>query len=65
VANGELRCANKILFAILDDGVIKVKCRSRRCGAKPGVVVVHYFSATAGDLLETRKFRDPANEREV
>jgi hypothetical protein len=56
----ELRCDNKILFAILDDGVIKVKCRSKRCGAGPGAVIVHRFDGTTGTLLGTDRYRDPA-----
>jgi hypothetical protein len=57
----ELRCDNNIKFGELDreDHVLEVKCRSRRCGAEPGVVVVHGFDLESGKLLGTRKFRDP------
>lgn len=55
----ELRCPNK-LHGIFDEEshTIEVKCGSRWCGAKPGVVVVHRFNL---DTLEmtTRKFKDP------
>lgn len=61
----ELRCNNDILFGILDEGVLEVKCRSKRCGAGPGVVVIHGFDIESGKLLGTRKYRDPANGRSV
>jgi hypothetical protein len=61
----DLRCDNGILFGILDDGVVKVKCKSDRCGAGPGRVVIHSFDISSGVLLETRKFKDPATRREV
>jgi hypothetical protein len=59
----ELRCEHRILFGYLEDGVLEVKCRSERCGARPGVVVIHRFSTETGDLLETLRFRDPALKR--
>lgn len=62
----ELRCNNGILFGFLDtkgrEPVIEVKCRSRFCGAEPGAVVLHRFSVLSGDLLETKRFRDPAKK---
>jgi len=62
----ELRCSNGILFGFLDTQgkipVIEVKCRSRRCGHEPGAVVLHRFSVYTGDLLETKRFKDPAQE---
>lgn len=62
----ELRCDNGILFGILDDEhIIEVKCRSRRCGAQSGVVVIHYFSAFTGHLLKTSRFKDPIINKEV
>lgn len=60
----ELRCPNSIKFGDLDDGVIETKCRSRRCGAQPGVVVVHRFDAVTGAFLGTRKFKDPVQQKE-
>lgn len=60
----ELRCENKILHGMLEDGILEVKCRSSRCGARRGVVVIHHFSVTSGDLLETKVFKDPATRKE-
>jgi hypothetical protein len=59
----ELRCENGILFAVLDDGVVKVKCRSHRCGAGVGKVVIHRFDAGSGILLDTRRYKDPATRK--
>jgi len=60
----DVRCPNGIKFGNLEDGVLEVKCRSNRCGAERGVVVViHEFSASTGKLLRTRKFRDPSHRK--
>ncbi len=54
----ELRCSNKILHGVLEPGVaIEVKCKSARCGAEPGVVVIHRISVITGEVLETKRFR--------
>lgn len=56
----ELRCHPANLHAILtDDGLLEVKCASRFCGYKPGVVVLHYFDPLNGELVKTNKFSDP------
>lgn len=62
----DLRCPNGIKFAQLEPGVIEVKCRSDRCGAGPGVVVIHRFSTATGELVDTKRFRDlgPSRARE-
>lgn len=59
----DLRCPNGIKFGELDDGGIEVKCRSSRCGAGSGIVVIHRFSPITGELLETKRFRDPATSK--
>lgn len=55
----ELRCPNK-KHAELDDDKIEVKCNSRFCGAEPGVVVLHVFDSSTGELVATSRFKDPA-----
>lgn len=57
----ELRCPNRILFGVLDDRIIEVKCKSNRCGARAGVVILHRFDADSGNFLETKVFLDPSN----
>lgn len=61
----EVRCGSSILFGMLDEHnlVIETKCKSSRCGHAPGVVVIHRFSSTTGELLETQRFRDPTAPR--
>lgn len=61
----QLRCQNQILFGELEDRVLEVKCRSVRCGAGSGKVVLHYFRLSDGTLLETKVFRDPNKRKEV
>jgi hypothetical protein len=60
----ELRCPNGIKFGELSTEFIEVKCRSKRCGAKPGIVVLHRFTHS-GELVKTLRFRDPAFRKEV
>lgn len=57
----ELRCASGIKHGDLtvEDGVLEVKCRSKRCGHQPGTIVIHRFSVLTGALISTRKFNDP------
>lgn len=37
---------------------MELKCSSRFCGAKAGVVVLHRFSTGTGEILGTSRFRD-------
>lgn len=55
----ELRC-NAKLHARTEEGIVEVKCSSRWCGGGPGIVVLHRFSVSSGDLVETKRFTDPA-----
>lgn len=61
----QLRCRNRILFGELDceDRILEVKCRSVRCGAGVGKVVLHHFDLITGKLLETKVFLDPQTKR--
>lgn len=56
----DLRC-NMIKHAeLVSPGVIEVKCRSQRCGARPGVVVIHRFDTNNGELIATTlRFKEP------
>jgi hypothetical protein len=60
----ELRCPNRKLFGIIDDGVIEVKCNSNRCGARSGVVILHRFDIHTGNFLETKVFLDPSTMKD-
>lgn len=57
----ELRCDHK-MHAVINNGMIEVKCSSKLCGAGPGKVVIHRFDKETGDYVETLKYRD-ANYR--
>jgi hypothetical protein len=37
---------------------IEVKCRSKRCGAEPGVLVLHRFDSSTGQYLGTKRYRE-------
>lgn len=58
----ELRCTNGIKFGELlqEESTLEVKCRSARCGAGPGTIVLHEFDTVTGKMVGTRSFRDPA-----
>jgi hypothetical protein len=55
----ELRCSNKLHGILRDDGTIEVKCDSKFCGHGSGVVVLHRFDITTGELMETLNFKNP------
>lgn len=57
----DLRCDSGIKHGdlLVEDGVLEVKCRSKRCGHQPGTIVIHRFDASTGALISTRKFTDP------
>jgi hypothetical protein len=57
------RCKGKPHGWIVRPGVWEVKCDSRVCGAAPGIVVLHEFSTETGELLETKKYRDPVRRK--
>lgn len=58
---GELRCPSRIQGIITSSGLLEIKCRSKACGAKRGVVVLHYFDLSSGELVpvDTKILTDP------
>lgn len=61
----QLRCEGNLFGVISDDRKsIEVKCKRRKCGARPGVIVLHTLSLETGKELKTRRFRDPATRKE-
>lgn len=56
----ELRCGKRLHGVLTDDGVLEVSCRSALCGHIDGAVVIHRFDVETGQLLDTRKYKDPA-----
>lgn len=60
----DLRCENGIMFgAIIEPGVIEFRCKSNRCGHRPGVVILHRFSTLTGEPLVTLRFQEPMHGR--
>lgn len=61
----QLRCGSGTLFAeVLEATVVEVRCRNRRCGYEPGVLVLHKFDTTTGTVLGTRRYRDAEELKE-
>jgi hypothetical protein len=66
----ELRCPGRIHARLIIDEVedsdikpramFEVKCRSIQCGARSGVVVLHYYDADTLDPIETKIRKEPA-----
>lgn len=55
----ELRCDYKLHGIIVEEGVMEVRCGSEFCGSKGGVVVLHRFDVATGELIDTKRFKDP------
>lgn len=59
----QLRCDHRIHGIVREENRLEVKCTRRACGVVSGVVVLHYFDLTTGELVDTKKFSDPVVER--
>ena len=58
-----LRCEGTLFGIISDDGTtIEVKCKRRKCGAQPGVVILHTLSLQTGQVIQTKRFSEPPVE---
>jgi hypothetical protein len=55
----DLRCEFIKHAELIEPGVVEFKCRSRKCGHGPGIVVLHRFDTNSGELLSTNIFKDP------
>ena len=63
----ELRCGSGILHGIMvsaGTGILEVPCRSRWCGKRAGVVVLHRFQLDTGELVGTLRFSEPSVTKE-
>lgn len=61
----ELRCKGEgqgDLYGVYDSEAhtLEVRCKRRRHGAKPGIIVIHTISLATGETVKTREFKDPA-----
>lgn len=55
----DLRCEFIKHAELISPGVIEFKCRSKKCGHGPGIVVIHKFDTITGEMLSTKRFKDP------
>lgn len=56
----QLRCKGDLFGIISDDHTtIEVKCHRKGCGYQRGVVVLHTISLDTGEVVETKRFREP------
>lgn len=61
----ELRCAGTMHGKLdIHNGKLEVKCGRRGCGAGRGVVVLHTFDVTTGNLVGTKRYADPIRNQE-
>lgn len=59
----ELRCEGDLYGIISEDReTIEVKCKRRKCGHKPGLVVLHTLSLTTGQVIKTSIYKDPSRK---
>jgi hypothetical protein len=54
----DLRCPSKKHGSVIGKDVVEVKCNSRFCGARRGVIVLHRFNTVSGDLLDTKRYKE-------
>ena len=59
----DLRCPHRkfgvLILPSVTEGQIEIMCPSRWCGRSEGVAVLHTFSTRTGELVGTRRFRQP------
>jgi hypothetical protein len=62
----ELRCGGTMHSKLdIQAMTLEVKCGRRGCGAGRGVVVLHTFDLTTGELVGTARFADPIKKEEL
>lgn len=57
----QLRCEHK-LHGIIRDGKLEVRCDSRLCGKRPGVIVLHTIDLRTGEV-ETKRYQEPPGSK--
>lgn len=65
----QLRCpGNKLHAIVVDDedtkpsGIIEVRCDSRFCGKQAGVIILHKFNLSTGEI-QTQKYSEPNHQK--
>lgn len=41
---------------------VEVRCKRRKHGAQPGIIILHTISLDTGQVVETQKYRDPSRK---
>lgn len=60
----DLRCpSGKKHAELIEPGVVEVRCTDRFCGHAKGVIVLHRFDTMTGDLIETKRYRNPQRSK--
>lgn len=59
----DLRCPHKKHGEVLE-GIVEVRCKSRLCGARPGLIILHQFDISTGEMVGTMKLKDPNSRKE-
>jgi len=61
----ELRCKGTLFGVVSDDlKTIEVKCKRRKCGYAPGMVIIHTLSLETGEEINTQRFSEPLSGRQ-
>lgn len=59
----DLRCPHRKFGEVIvpadNDGMVEIMCPSRWCGRSEVTAVIHRFSTRTGELVDTRRFRQP------
>lgn len=56
----QLRCDGTLYGVLSDDHkTLEVKCKRRSCGASSGVIILHTLSLKTGQVISTRRFKEP------
>lgn len=60
-----LRCEGNLYGILSDDHTeLEVRCKRRKCGAGPGVIVLHTISLATGQVTQTKRFAEPHPRKE-
>lgn len=60
----ELRCEGTLYGRLTDNRWLEVKCKRRRCGFKPGIIILHTIDTTTGKVTRTKIFAEPKRKKE-
>lgn len=60
----ELRCEGTLHAVLSDDHqTLEVKCNRRKCGAGPGIVILHTIRLSDGEVVNTQRFSEPRTRK--